>query len=183
MRLVQRPRAAASSAAPPDEAQTQLTYNIVPEWGGGADLRAIPSDISNAVTVTDHAKQTDRGIRGVTSAQALDGKDVRLHDQTGSLTASMGARSANKRVGTVAYEVDKERGIPNPEGIRVSETVTSPTITATGDPTERTDRGLRVLSSGTTAVRRLTPTECERLQGFPDGWSIVEAPPKKTRKK
>jgi DNA (cytosine-5)-methyltransferase 1 len=21
-------------------------------------------------------------------------------------------------------------------------------------------------------VRRLTPTECERLQGFPDGWTI-----------
>lgn len=24
------------------------------------------------------------------------------------------------------------------------------------------------------AVRRLTPTECERLQGFPDGYSIVQ---------
>ena len=22
-------------------------------------------------------------------------------------------------------------------------------------------------------VRRLTPTECERLQGFPDGWTLV----------
>jgi DNA (cytosine-5)-methyltransferase 1 len=22
-----------------------------------------------------------------------------------------------------------------------------------------------------TSVRRLTPTECERLQGFPDGWT------------
>ena len=21
-------------------------------------------------------------------------------------------------------------------------------------------------------IRRLTPTECERLQGFPDGWTI-----------
>lgn len=24
-----------------------------------------------------------------------------------------------------------------------------------------------------TAVRRLTPTECERLQGFPDGWTAT----------
>lgn len=24
-----------------------------------------------------------------------------------------------------------------------------------------------------TVVRRLTPTECERLQGFPDGWTDV----------
>src|SRR5690606_14612163 len=23
------------------------------------------------------------------------------------------------------------------------------------------------------AVRRLTPTECERLQGFPDGWTAI----------
>jgi DNA (cytosine-5)-methyltransferase 1 len=24
------------------------------------------------------------------------------------------------------------------------------------------------------SVRRLTPTECERLMGWPDGWTIVE---------
>ena len=23
-------------------------------------------------------------------------------------------------------------------------------------------------------VRRLTPTECERLQGFPDDWTLIE---------
>ena len=26
---------------------------------------------------------------------------------------------------------------------------------------------------GTSIVRRLTPTECERLQGFPDGWTDI----------
>ena len=26
----------------------------------------------------------------------------------------------------------------------------------------------------TYVVRRLTPLECERLQGFPDGWTVVE---------
>lgn len=26
-------------------------------------------------------------------------------------------------------------------------------------------------------VRRLTPTECERLQGFPDGWTAVDGEP------
>lgn len=30
----------------------------------------------------------------------------------------------------------------------------------------------KVLSDGY-AVRRLTPTECERLQGFPDGWTLI----------
>jgi site-specific DNA-cytosine methylase len=27
---------------------------------------------------------------------------------------------------------------------------------------------------GSTGVRRLTPTECERLQGFPDGWTLID---------
>ena len=27
-----------------------------------------------------------------------------------------------------------------------------------------------------TAVRRLTPTECERLQGFPDDWTLIGEP-------
>lgn len=27
-----------------------------------------------------------------------------------------------------------------------------------------------------TAVRRLTPLECERLQGFPDGWTLIGEP-------
>ena len=27
-----------------------------------------------------------------------------------------------------------------------------------------------------TIVRRLTPTECERLQGFPDGWTLIGDP-------
>jgi site-specific DNA-cytosine methylase len=29
------------------------------------------------------------------------------------------------------------------------------------------------------AVRRLSPTECERLQGFPDGWTVI--PPRRQR--
>lgn len=30
------------------------------------------------------------------------------------------------------------------------------------------------LRSDQAGVRRLTPTECERLQGFPDGWTIPD---------
>lgn len=33
------------------------------------------------------------------------------------------------------------------------------------------DNGLGVQAGGT--VRRLMPAECERLQGFPDGWTLV----------
>lgn len=30
------------------------------------------------------------------------------------------------------------------------------------------------------AVRRLTPTECERLMGFPDGWTLIETDKRRT---
>ena len=33
--------------------------------------------------------------------------------------------------------------------------------------------GMGVMENAT--VRRLTPTECERLQGFPDGWTEGQA--------
>ena len=35
--------------------------------------------------------------------------------------------------------------------------------------------GARVPYWNTNPVRRLTPTECERLQGFPDGWTDGQA--------
>lgn len=43
----------------------------------------------------------------------------------------------------VAYEIDKERGIPNAEGIVVRETDIAPTIVA--EQSEQTDRGLRIV--------------------------------------
>ena len=46
-----------------------------------------------------------------------------------------------------------------------------------GDPSNtltRNDRHAVAINEGVNmVVRRLTPTECERLQGFPDGWTQI----------
>ena len=47
----------------------------------------------------------------------------------------------------------------------------SPTITYW--PRDRSDAGTDVAVVQIMSVRRLTPTECERLQGFPDGWTAI----------
>jgi site-specific DNA-cytosine methylase len=47
----------------------------------------------------------------------------------------------------------------------------SPTITHW--PRDRSDAGTDVAVLQTMSVRRLTPTECERLQGFPDGHTAI----------
>lgn len=44
----------------------------------------------------------------------------------------------------------------------------SPTLNAFDNATETR---ATVIQATATGVRRLTPTECERLQGFPDGWT------------
>jgi site-specific DNA-cytosine methylase len=47
-------------------------------------------------------------------------------------------------------------------------------LTASGDGAteDGTGRGNHIVNAGM-SVRRLTPTECERLQGFPDGWTQI----------
>ena len=56
--------------------------------------------------------------------------------------------------------------------------VVAPTLTASNDPsrspqsTEVTNQ-VAAIHSVSMAVRRLTPTECERLQGFPDGYTNI----------
>ena len=49
----------------------------------------------------------------------------------------------------------------------------APTLTSSASPNRGGSEGLKQLTSY--GVRRLTPTECERLQGFPDGWTDVDA--------
>ena len=48
--------------------------------------------------------------------------------------------------------------------------VVARTLTARHDSSPDGDRGFNIVPAGAT-VRRLTPVECERLQGFPDGWT------------
>jgi len=63
-------------------------------------------------------------------------------------------------------------------GGQASIAVVSPTLTASNDPsrspqsTEVTNQ-VAAVHSASMAVRRLTPVECERLQGFPDGYTNI----------
>jgi DNA (cytosine-5)-methyltransferase 1 len=50
---------------------------------------------------------------------------------------------------------------------------TSPTLRAMGHSSSHANAGGQVAISGQMGVRRLTPKECERLQGFPDDWTLV----------
>lgn len=49
----------------------------------------------------------------------------------------------------------------------------SPTLRAMGFSGSHANAGGQVAVQNNTGVRRLTPRECQRLQGFPDGWTDI----------
>lgn len=50
---------------------------------------------------------------------------------------------------------------------------TAPTLRAMGHSESHPNSGGRVAVQGPSGVRRLTPRECERLQGFPDDYTLI----------
>lgn len=54
----------------------------------------------------------------------------------------------------------------------------APSLTATNDPSRspqssEVTQQVAAVHASTMTVRRLTPRECERLQGFPDDWTLI----------
>ena len=62
----------------------------------------------------------------------------------------------------------------NPRPRNVVPALTSKMAKGTGGPAGDECQNLVAVSREATSVRRLTPRECERLQGFPDDWTALE---------
>lgn len=72
---------------------------------------------------------------------------------------------------SVAFNIFPGRpGENTPATLRAIETDIAHSVTVT-EHEKATDRGTRVVESSRSVVRRLTPVECCRLQGFPDDWN------------
>jgi DNA (cytosine-5)-methyltransferase 1 len=123
--------------------------------------------------------KSDDGAREKNTAKIRDGTtigSVSTFDRQGiaqwsdnAVASTISARDWKSATDLVAYSIqgnalDREHhNGPRGNGYNEEVSFTLNTI----------DR--HAVTHGTT-VRRLTPTECERLQGFPDGWTDVENP-------
>jgi site-specific DNA-cytosine methylase len=82
-------------------------------------------------------------------------------------------------------DVDMTQTLQAKNPMAVAHSVVAPTLTAANDPSrlpqssEVTNQVYSVYQSSM-AVRRLTPTECERLQGFPDSYTDIKSKNKPT---
>jgi DNA (cytosine-5)-methyltransferase 1 len=96
-----------------------------------------------------------------------------VHQMPGSVAPTIGAsgppysRTGNERVEAEALAITFQPGnLRREAGADPSFTTTTTTLKASaGDQTPHVATPM--------AVRRLTPVECERLQGFPDNWSRI----------
>jgi DNA (cytosine-5)-methyltransferase 1 len=79
----------------------------------------------------------------------------------------------------IACTVTTQSGVNNTTGPKLLEITEPihPTLTTTHGPRQgSSDEGvasLKAVFQNTMRVRRLTPVECERLQGFPDNWTQI----------
>ena len=74
-----------------------------------------------------------------------------------------------------AIKVGSGLGIPSPPAVAC----VAPSLTATNDPSRspqsaEVTQQVAAVHAATMTVRRLTPRECERLQGFPDDYTAIQ---------
>ena len=95
-----------------------------------------------------------------------EGKPVIMRNREGCVGGGTGPMYSDKSF-TLATSNDQLLIFSHTQGLDIQ-------ASATNSPTLRTGNTAMSISTES-VVRRLTPTECERLQGFPDGWTDGQA--------
>lgn len=129
--------------------------------GGGQGLRVYdPAGIST--TLASNAGGT--GAKTGLYAIAIDHGEVKKKEIATTLDANYwkGLDNHQARTGIAVPVLTPDRVNKRQNGRRFKEDG-DPSFTLTGQDKHGVYDGIK--------IRRLTPTECERLQGFPDGWT------------
>jgi DNA (cytosine-5)-methyltransferase 1 len=90
--------------------------------------------------------------------------DVRVTDDEIMQTVIQRWGTGGGNVPAIAYESEN-----------VAPTLTAYNMDSRSPQSEEQQRIVNAVYTNTLQVRRLTPMECERLQGFPDGWTETQS--------
>jgi len=115
--------------------------------------------------------------------------DIRVQDdKVNTLQARMGTGGNNMPMlaEVLAFDTYNQTVSETNQSLRIGSDVDkmgaiiAPTLSATNNPSRSPQSSevtaqIDAMVKATSTVRRLTPTECERLQGFPDGWTEGQA--------
>jgi DNA (cytosine-5)-methyltransferase 1 len=147
------------------ETEDFVTYGIPGNWIGrkpenGGNAVEPMHDVSPCLTKTDR--------HGVAQPIAMreSGQGYWMEDDKAGTLRAEGENRPSRPSHVIAHHH------------AVAQPVVAPTLTASNDPsrspqsTEVTNQVAAIYAT-TMAVRRLTPVECERLQGFPDNYTNI----------
>lgn len=118
---------------------------------GGGKGPLIQTDVSGSL-----ATGNDQTLFEPVSFAANQRGELRLQGGDGTVVGAVPASQSGKQAQGVLCQYGDVAGA----------------ITARNDGSPCPDRGPSVVAQGY-VVRRLTPRECERLQGFPDDWTKI----------
>ena len=107
------------------------------------------------------------------SSVARDGSCFTLSTNESHAVLAFKESQSGCRTGSVHATLDANKGSRRMEGVVVGSDDTAGTIRSNtrNNSSPKTEAAMHVMHG--MAVRRLTPRECERLQGFPDGYTDV----------
>ena len=136
---------------------------LVPIAFSSKDHDADAGEIAPTLRSMGHHNSHANGGGQVAVAFVQNSRDeVRLFGDDGATVGALAAEPGMKQQSFIAHPVAFGWQNSSQQGDGVSHGF-SPTLDKSKTPAVQTSM----------AVRRLTPTECERLQGFPDGWTMV----------
>lgn len=168
----------------------------IPGRGGEDDQNLIVA-FSDRMGETDRAEVTEtppplRSSSRTVAAFHVDGRSAEVNEETAPTLQASDAALSNQVAGVIeeptvfqqnqrneVRTMDLPGAIPSQPGMKQQNYI-MPAITAENDPS-RSPQGLEVRQQVEAVrkvsgfVRRLTPRECERLQGFPDDWTAFDA--------
>jgi len=127
------------------------------------DHGADAGELAPTLRAMGHGASHANGGGQVAVAFAQNSRDeVRLQNGDGQIVGALAAEPDMKQTSYVAFE----------ENFNAAREVdVAPAMTTTGYKPSQNAGGLGLQSA--MQVRRLTPRECERLQGFPDDWTLI----------
>lgn len=180
--------------AGPDDNQAQAGHIIAPEvsgtLGGGSGRRGWSDDLDRAGAFIAHPDvghtltAPAHGLRYDFESESLaysvypeggQGADMRATevDVAPSLTATAEANATDRGTRIVQSFRKVHRASSDEDFETWQESEVANTLNLNDIGTRDTHAIVQPAPTG--LVRRLTPTECERLQGFPDGWTETYA--------
>lgn len=127
----------------------------------------IVGEVSPTLNAFDNASETRATVL------VMDGTrvgDVRVYEDSVMQTVIQRWGTGGGNVPAIGYSVREDAKAGN---FSATETDTALTLQSYQPSTQ--SHHAQLFLAEEFAVRRLTPTECERLQGFPDGWTEGQA--------